>query len=113
MDDILKNRLKELGLLPLELDSEAQILYRAHGIDPSKVEMHFSPGTPPQVVEAYECINKKVLRLHRMELICQAGTSYYTLVEDSIKNDLRHLTFKCTTHEKPSLTGIIGFTRDI
>jgi hypothetical protein len=97
MDEILKNRLKELGLLPLELDAKA----------------HYSPGTPPQVVDLYERINQTASRLYRMELIAQSGTTYYKMLEDCIKADLSSADHILMKEKNPPLTGTVGFSGDV
>ncbi len=97
MDEILKNRLKELGLLPLGLDAKA----------------HYSPGTPPQVIELYNRIGQTASRLYRMELIAQSGTTYYKMLEDGIKTDLSSVEHILMKGKNPPLTGTVGFSRDV
>ncbi len=113
MDEVLKAQLKKRGLLPLELDHEAQEQYILQGIDPSKTESHYSPGTPQQVVELYDRISETALRLHRMELIAQSGTTYYKMLEDGIKTDLSSVEHILMKGKNPPATGTGGFNRDV
>ncbi len=111
MDEILKTRLKELGLLPLELDSEAQRRYREQGIDPGNLETNLAPGTPTNILEAYRRISENVLRLNYIEREGLTGKLEYHTLEKSIREDLHKLTFKCDK-ETPPFTGSVGLNRD-
>ena len=50
MEEELKEQLRSMGLLPASLDEEAQQFYREIGLDPSKAETHYTPGTPDNII---------------------------------------------------------------
>jgi hypothetical protein len=91
MDEDLKDQLREFGLFPVSLDERAQELYRKMGIDPSKVESHYTPGTPDDILEKQMAIEDNVDRLHAMETAGKTGSDEYTNTEKQIRSDLAYL----------------------
>lgn len=88
MDPALKNMLITLDLLPIKLDEEAQEWHRRRGTDPSKLETHFSPGTPDQVIEEYARIRSNVMRLNGMDAAGESGSPDYISTEKQVWKDL-------------------------
>jgi len=124
MDERLKDELREVGLLPLSLDEKAQEEYRKSyeklglEFDLSKIETHFTPGTPKDILQKQEAILASVDRLHEMEVIGQTSSADYTGLVKHIKDDLEyiraqglHIGFKLATGGVP-LTSVVGVNRD-
>ena len=88
MKENLKTKLKEMGLLPLEIDKEAQDQYRKQGIDPSIVETHYNPGTPKHIINFYISLNDKILKLNKIETSGKVDSLEYGQLEKSIREDL-------------------------
>jgi len=119
MDEGLKKQLKEMNLLPLELDEELQKFYREQNIDPSVVETHHSPGASPHAIERYERIQKNALRLNEMELESNSGSEEYKRIEGEIKKDLFECIFPTAEEviyrmirQGKLYTGVCGDIRD-
>ncbi|UCG95132.1 MAG: hypothetical protein JSV92_03750 [archaeon] len=93
MDEALVTHLKQMNLFPLEIDEEAQKKYREQGIDPSKIETHYNPGTPKHVIERCERIRKNVVELYGMDAAGKSGTKEYKTKEESVKKDLFELNY--------------------
>ena len=116
MDEILKKQLKERGLLPIKIDKEAQEFYRSIGLDPLKVESHYTPGTPSYVIERLRRIEENVLALHEMELKGDSSSTEYVAKEQAIKTDLFELynpTVEDCLREMATNPLICGVNRDI
>lgn len=90
MDQSLKQRVKELGLLPTVLDEEARAFYESIGQDPSKVEIHINPNTPPAIAERQLTIMKSVNRLRELEQAKNFGKEYNS-VEQEVKDAVQDL----------------------
>ena len=119
MDGDLVARLKARGLFPLEIDKEAQERYKAIGIDPSKLESHYSPGTPASVRERVERIEANVRELYELEQRGCVDSEYYRKKEDEIRKDLFELDHPPLREvlermmKAHPMTGVIGVNRDI
>ncbi|MBW2966699.1 hypothetical protein KY342_06370 [Candidatus Woesearchaeota archaeon] len=123
MDANLICILKSRGLFPLEIDEEAQQRYRAQGKDPSRLEKHFSPGTPASVIERDIRIETNVLELYQLEQRGLADSEDYRRKEEEIRIDLYELdhptqrdVLEKMMRPDPmtgAVTGIDGVNRDI
>jgi len=93
MDEILKEQLKQIRLLPFEADEDAQEKMRAEGIDPSRVETHNSPSNaqmPKYITERCDRIRGCALALYRMEKDGKTGSDYQS-IEAQMRKDLGEL----------------------
>ena len=91
MDKKLKDELREFGLLPVSLDEEAQAEYRRLGLDPSKIESHYTPGTPEGILNRQMAIDRNVQRLHEMEFDGQTASVHYNEIVEQIRKDLGYI----------------------
>ena len=115
MDVMLKQQLKDMGLYPLEIDEEAQDRYMEEGIDPFKVERHFTPGTPDSIIAAHGTLEANILELHSLEV----GNGDYLrriLLEGRVREDLdylKHSKMESVLIHQPAMTGVCGYNRDV
>lgn len=121
MDEKLKDELREFGLLPLSLDELAQVKYRETckklglEFDLSKIEMHFTPGIPQDVLQKQQAILTNVDRLHEMEVKGQTACADYTGLVIQIKDDLSYIRAQGYCKKatgRIALTGVDGLIRD-
>ncbi len=95
MDEQLKEQLRELGLLPLDLDPERQAYWTEHGIDWRKVETHYSPGTPTEHAKQErarrEQIEQDVRTLYQLEEEGQGESEKYQRLETQIQEQLQEV----------------------
>ena len=116
MDKELIKQLKEMGLLPVEMDEEAQKrdrtaneglaeLCKKWGIDPIHVERPYNPGTPPHIAERQLMIERNAARLYEMEQAGKSGTPEYKRMEADIKIELDEL---CHCVQSPHRVGIFN-----
>jgi hypothetical protein len=124
MDEGLKEELRKLGLLPLSLDERAQEEYKRDyqrlglEFDISKIETHFTPGTPQDILQKQQTILTNVDRLHEMEVSGQTASADYTGLVRQIRHDLNYIRaqefnigLRLASHGVP-LTGVVGVNRD-
>ena len=116
MDADLVQRLRDMNLFPFEIDERAKSRCKELGIDFSKLETHYSPGTPKHVMERYERIHSSVLRLHEIDKGSSSAAGEYKSLESQLKLDLFelvHPTVEDVLYSHPHSTGFVGVNRDI
>jgi hypothetical protein len=116
MDADLVQRLRDRNLFPLEIDECAKSRCRELGIDPSKLETHYSPGTPRHVIDRYERIHSDVLRLHEIDNGGASVSGEYKRLTSQLELDLFelvHPTVEDVLYKHSHSTGVVGVNRDI
>jgi len=112
MDPKLKEQLRELGLLPVYFDEQAQEAYRNTGIDSSQIEQHVSPGTPPDIHSRLLSLEDNLQKLYDMEDSDRTGTLEYLQIEGQIRVDVSYIQTRLSHAVEGAFTGIYGQNRD-